>query len=121
MCPIKAVILGSPHVVNIEIVREEVLDKLGLFRFRIKFIDGSFLEIFERFSVQEGSVEVSKYSFHWQSNDGQLRRRWDNAAHHPEISTYPYHIHEGSERNVILGEAINAEKVLSLIAEEIGD
>lgn len=115
---IKAIILGSHHVANIEIVREEALEELGLYRFRIKLIDGSLLEMFERFSVQGNNVQVLKYSFHWQNIDGQLLRRWDNASHHPEISTHPHHMHEGRDKNVMPGEPMNAEKVLSLIAEE---
>jgi len=116
---VKAIILGSPHVMNIEIVREEALDELGLFRFRLKLSDSSLLELFERFLVKGGNVQVLKYSFHWQTVDGQLRRRWDNAAHHPEILTHPYHIHEGSEKNVLPGETMSTEKVVSLITEEI--
>ncbi len=30
------------------------------------------------------------YSFHWQDEEGKLIARWDNAAHHPEIRTYPH-------------------------------
>lgn len=118
---VKAIILGSSHVDHIEIGREETLDEIGFYRFRLKLIDGSLLEMFERISVQRDSVQVLKYSFHWQNADGQLRKRWDNAAHHPEISTHPYHIHAGSDENVLSGELMNAEKVLLCIAEEISN
>jgi len=57
---VKAIILGSPHVANIEIVREEALDDLGLFRFRLKLRDSSALELFERFLVKGGNVQVLK-------------------------------------------------------------
>lgn len=40
------------------------------------------------------------YSYHWQNTDGSLIIRWDNAAHYPEIATYPHHKHAGSETNV---------------------
>jgi len=26
---------------------------------------------------------------------GKLRKRWDNAPHHKEVETFPYHIHIG--------------------------
>jgi len=116
---VKALILGSPHVVRIEIVREEALDEMGLYRFRLNLMDDSLLEMFERFSMQGGSIQVMKYSFHWQNTDGQLRKRWDNATHHPEISTHPHHIHKGSDKNVLPSEPMNAERVLWLIAEKI--
>jgi len=116
---VKALILGSSHVVRIEVVREEALDELGLYRFRLQLLDGSLLEMFERFSARGESVQVLKYSFHWQYADGRLRKRWDNAAHHPEISTHPHHIHEKCNESVLPGEPITAEVVLVLIAEEL--
>ena len=45
-------------------------------------------------------LEVEKYSFHWQDAVGNLLKRWDNAAHHPEVVTNPHHIHDGAEENV---------------------
>ncbi|MCU0285446.1 MAG: DUF6516 family protein [Acidobacteria bacterium] len=32
------------------------------------------------------------YSFHWQDKEEKLIARWDNAAHHPEVRTYPHHV-----------------------------
>jgi hypothetical protein len=29
-----------------------------------------------------------------------LKRRWDNAPHFPEISSYPHHVHVDREDNV---------------------
>ncbi len=34
-----------------------------------------------------------KYSYHWQDKWGNLRQRWDNSPHHPDIPTYPHHLH----------------------------
>lgn len=116
---IKALILGNSAVLKIEIVREEAFEDVGLFRFRLKLTDTSLLEIFERFSVQEGDVQVLKYSFHWQDTGGQLRARWDNASHHPEIPTHPYHLHEGDNANTMPSEPMNTEKVLSIVGEKL--
>ena len=116
---VKAIILGSQLVAQVEIVREEVLGDLGLFRFRLKLIDGSLLELFERFTVLDEVVQVLKYSFHWQDESGQFLKRWDNAPHHPEVPTRPHHIHDGSEKCVIPGGTMNVEEVLALIAKMI--
>ena len=78
-----------------------------------------FLEIFEHFSVHRESVQILKYSFHWQNADGQPRKRWDNAAHRPEISTHPHHVHEAGHENVLPGKPICAEQILTLISEKI--
>ena len=69
---IKAIVLGNPHVANIDMVRDEAIDELGLYRFRLKLTDDSLLEMYERFSVQDGNVQVLKYSFHWQNSEGDL-------------------------------------------------
>jgi len=34
-----------------------------------------------------------KYAYHWQDKEGQLRCRWDNAPHWPDMATHPHHKH----------------------------
>ena len=56
--------------------REEAQGEMGLCRYRLTLLGGDLFEMFERFQVVEGRVQVTKYSFHWQSGEGQLRKRW---------------------------------------------
>ena len=118
---IKALIIANPQVANWKALREEAQGDLGLFRFRITFQDGSFLEIFERFQVVNGQLLVTKYRFHWQDAAGRLLKRWDNAAHHPQVSTHPHHVHDGNEENVRPHESLSAEEVLAMIASISAD
>ncbi|MBI1925725.1 hypothetical protein HYR99_15910 [Candidatus Poribacteria bacterium] len=118
---IKALIVANPRVIRWTTVREEAQGDTGLFRYRLALSDGSLLEIFEHFRVVEESVQVTKYSFHWQDANGQLRKRWDNAAHHPSLSTHPHHVHDGAEANVLPHERICAEEILAIIASEPTD
>ncbi len=113
---IKALILLNPQVAHWRIVREEEQGDRGLLRYRLTLKDNSLLEMFEFFLITATGVQVTKYRFHWQNADDQLLKRWDNAAHHPEIATYPHHVHDGSEENVLPHESMNAEKVLSTIS-----
>jgi len=113
---IKALIVANSQVLRWTVVREETQGDMGLFRYRLALRDTSLLEMFECFQVLEGRVQVAKYSFHWQDAAGQLLKRWDNAAHHPELSTNPDHVHDGAEDNVRPHEPINAEEVLTLLA-----
>jgi hypothetical protein len=113
---VKACIIAHPEVEHCLIVREEAQGDMGLFRYRLTLRSGDLLEMFERFQVVEGRVQVTKYSFHWQSGEGQLRKRWDNAAHHPEVSTWPHHMHDGVEGNVQPHAPISVEEVLTSIA-----
>jgi hypothetical protein len=116
---IKALIVLSPHVLHWTVLREETVEELGLFRYRLALRDGSQLEMFERFHVTAESVTITKYSFHWQDEDGKLLKRWDNAAHHPEVSTHPYHVHNGSEDNVLAQDPVDAQAVLEVIAQDL--
>lgn len=118
---IKALIIINPQVAHWTVVREEVQGDMGLFRYRLTLRDGSLLEVFERFRVVEGRAQVAKYSFHWQDAGGQLRKRWDNAAHHPEVSTHPHHVRDGGEANVLPHGPISMEEVLAIIVEERTD
>ena len=113
---VKALIIANPQVEGWKALREEAQGDLGLFRYRITFHDGSLLEMFERFQIVNGKLLVTKYRFHWQDAAGRLLKRWDNAAHHPQVSTHPHHVHDGSEENVISYEPLSAEQVLATIA-----
>lgn len=118
---IKAQIIANPQIVHWVAVREEAQGDMGLFRYRLTLHNGDLLEMFAHFRIVEEEVQVTKYSFHWQDANGQLRKRWDNATHHPGLSTYPYHIHDGSEQNVLPHEQISAEEVLAIISSKVSD
>jgi len=112
---IKAIIISESCIEDIFILREEIQGKIGFYRYRIIFEDGFLLEMFERFDVINFEINILKYSFHWQNSDSILLKRWDNAAHHPEISSYPHHIHEGSEDNVLPYMPVTATDILNTI------
>jgi len=118
---VKSLIILHPRVARWTILREEVEGDLGLFRYRLVLDDGSLLEMFERFQLVVGEVQVTKFSFHWQRAEGQLYKRWDNAAHHPEVSTHPCHLHAGSETHVLPHGPIAVEGVLAAIETEAND
>ena len=74
----------------------------------------------EPFKVAREYVDEAdrKYSFHWQATDGELIIRWDNAPHHPELSTHPDHKHIGE--TVEMAGEVSLDEVLSRIEERIG-
>lgn len=85
---------------------------------RLRFVDQSFLDI--RLTAR------GDYSYHWEHRmvDGGIHR-WDNAPHHQHIVTYPHHLHDGEETNVVasslpLASADEALKyVLTVIAARL--
>jgi len=91
---------------------------VGLLRYKLVLGNGGVLEMFERFQVGQGTVEVGRYSFHWQDAAGELYKRWDNAPHHPEVLTHPHHVHDGDEANLLSCGPVTAEEVLAIVAAE---
>lgn len=62
---------------------------------RLRFPNGSIL-VFEEKALGRGKdIEKTEYRYHYQSADGRMLFRYDNAPHHPEIATYPHHVHVG--------------------------
>ncbi len=116
---IKSLIALCPVVTNFDILREETQGNKGLWRYRLTLQDRSFIEMFEFFEIELEQTRVIKYSFHWQQDDGQLIKRWDNAAHHPEIDTYPHHLHNGSEDLVFTYQPVGVEGILQIVSEFI--
>ena len=119
MNDLDVLISASPSIVDIDIIRRDIrdtgLEKTALFRYRIKLIDESLIEITERILEERGELKTTKYRYHWQTGSGKLIKRWDNAPHHPEIDTFPDHLHDGSEENVKSFRKMNALEILTVI------
>jgi len=117
MNDLDVLISASPSIVDIDIIRRDIrdtgLEKTALFRYRIKLIDESLIEITERNLEERGRLTTTKYRYHWQTGSGKLIKRWDNAPHHPEIDTFPDHLHDGSEENVKSFRKMNAVDILA--------
>jgi len=76
------------------IVRVERIGFGTAYKTRIHIRDGSYIDFW--FSPE------GRYSYHWERRhvDGTTYR-FNNAPHHKEVSTYPDHLHYGSEGNVV--------------------
>jgi len=107
----------SRREIKVEYFRvEEVLaDRLGAIEGRLRFYDDSLLEFTETV-IERGIVLVkTDYAYHYQRADGTLVFRYDNAPHHPEVPTFPDHIH--IEERVEAAEAPDLSEVLRRIDE----
>ena len=63
-------------------------------RFKLRWPEGTLLEVSEAIEVREGLVIWLSYRYHFQST--VLILRYDNAPHHPEVTTHPEHRHQGT-------------------------
>jgi Family of unknown function (DUF6516) len=80
---------------------------------KISLIDNSLLYVQEYIDAQS-----PKYSYHWQSSNGDLIIRWDNAPHFPNLPNFPHHKHLASGE-VTESYDISLEEILSFIQNQI--
>jgi len=90
---LETMLIESPSVVSYRILTREIAISDGKMRVKASLIDGGNVELFEYVAEAKGQINLVKYSFHWQDAFGKLRRRWDNAPHHPELPNAPHHVH----------------------------
>ena len=69
----------------------------GNLRIRLRFGDQSLLEISEAIVLVGEEPHWLSYRYHYQSSRTGIVFRYDNAPHHPEISTHPDHKHSGDD------------------------
>ena len=93
----EARLVQSPVVVSYQILRREIATSDGKLRVKVVLTDGGSAELFEYVTESGGRISLSKYSFHWQDAQGRLRRRWDNAPHHPNLPNAPHHVHSEND------------------------
>ena len=98
-----------PFVKGVEVLDLRTFGTGFYVKMRVSIRDGSILHIREYVDETERS-----YSYHWQTPEGALIIRWDNAPHHRDLPTFPHHKHARGE--VLPSYTIACEEIL----EEIG-
>jgi Family of unknown function (DUF6516) len=113
--------LASPHVKRVEKLRQEedATGAIGFMRYRLTLSNDDLLELTERVEVQAREIVVTKYRHHWQDRAGRLIKRWDNAPHHPDVPSFPHHLHDGAEEQVVAHLPVDALHILTLIIQSI--
>lgn len=87
---IRTRLLADEAIAVCTIVRDQVTPSVGQMRARLTFIDKSWFEFSEIARKEEGGIiVVVAYSYHWMEENNQLRIRWDNAEHYPELPNFP--------------------------------
>lgn len=83
----------SRAISSFKILRQEVGENDGYIRINCKLTNSNIFEFAEYIQLKTNRINIESYSFHWQSSDAKVIKRWDNVEHHKEIDTYPYHLH----------------------------
>ena len=81
-------------------------------RGKIIFTNESELQ-FKEYFVTIPIMGKMAYSYHYQNRDKELIFRYDNAEHHKEIATYPYHKHVTNE--VLPSDILSLKEVIKEI------
>ena len=109
---------NSAAVISFRIVRRRMRDKDGYLRVRCVLANGDLFEFSEYVVLSGENIQIVDYSFQWQS-PVSLIRRWANTRHHAQISTFPAHVHIGTDKHVQESPPMDLERVLEIIEGKI--
>ena len=100
--------LASEIIAEIELL---TASNPNLIRLRADLINSDKLHISEAWDDET----LIRYAYYWLKQNDELRIGWDNAPHHPEVSTHPHHKHIETQENIQTSDETNLEDVLRLI------
>ena len=96
---LKAKLVISPMVASFTVVEEKVWPDRGYIRIRMALSNGDFLEAAEYFVLEGEECVTRRYRYQWMDGERrELRKRWDNVEHHPDLSNFPCACGRGGER-----------------------
>lgn len=117
---IKVKLLTSPLVQSFTIIKERVIVDLGYFRARLTLKNGDFCEIVEFFAVQNQTCVTESYRYQWMDGTKQqLRKRWDNVEHFPDLPNFPHHVHILEEANLYPSQSLNILQIIDYLEKAI--
>jgi hypothetical protein len=111
-------ILISHAVTSFKVLRTETSEDDGYIRIKCILVNNDILEFAEYVQIHKSKIHSETYSFHWQSADGKLIKRWDNVRHHKHVDTFPYHVHL-SDGQVINSLPMTLTKVIQEIETKL--
>ena len=109
----------SSVVERFQVTKKREVETDGYLRVRAILVDESLLEVSMYCQHVEDTVQLAGYRFHWQGKEGILIKRWDNAKHHPELATFPNHVHVGDDREAKESAAIDLRGVLEVLESKM--
>lgn len=87
----------------------------GMVRGQILFLGGCVLNFMEYICI---GGDRPKYRFNFSNGKGSMIFRYDNAAHHKEIYTFPHHKHTPTEikpsKEIVLAEVVSEIEMMIL-------
>lgn len=113
-------VVESPLIKASQIKERRIRRFEAYLKIRLTLIDDSVLDVTEYiYAADEDNAQIKRYSYHWMDATMQLRVRWDNVRHYPNLPDFPYHLHDGDEKNVLPSEPMTLLKVLDIITTRL--
>ena len=97
---------------------QRVTDLVGRVNARLRFFDGSYLDIDELVRIERGIAINYNYRYHYQRLEGSVVT-YDDTPHHPEFETFPHHRHV--YRSNIRGTEAHQKVTVTQVVQEILD
>lgn len=88
---VENVLREFPNIRSYALSKKVYNNQQGMVSGKIVFENGSRLEFLEVIDV--GQEAKPKYRYHFMDKSNRLIFRYDNAAHHPQIKSFPHHKH----------------------------
>ena len=79
----------SDLVITIVKYERRLRETVEQFKAVVELADGSYLHVNEVWI----DGRLKKYAYYWLTPTDAVIQGWDNAPHHPKISTHPHHTH----------------------------
>ena len=117
---IKLTLAISPIIKEIDIVQAWGSENTGFFRARLWLHNSDFLEVSEFFIIKGNQAHTAEYRHQWMDSSRQhLHKRWDNAAHHPELPNSPHHVHIGDDKQIESGQSMSIIALVEMLEHQI--
>ena len=104
--------LASEIITEIELL---TAPNPNLIRLHVDLINGDKLYISEAWDDES----LVRYAYYWLKQNDELCIGWDNAPHHPNVSTHPHHKHIEMQENIQASEETSLEDVLRFIKKQL--
>ena len=92
-----AMVSALPAIVASNLTYREIDENECYIKGTLVFASGHELHIAEYIIVQTDAIMREKYRYQLLTIDSRQIVRWDNAAHHREIYTFPNHRHDAND------------------------
>ncbi len=103
----------TPAIADSEITFREIDENECYIKAILRFGSGYSLHVAEYVTLQDETIARVKYRYELLDTSQHHVWRWDNAPHHREVETFPFHQHDTQDR-VTSSRAVSFSQVIAI-------